>query len=34
LYSGEDVIITLPNMLTVFDINYFAVYNDEMDRYN
>ena len=29
-YSGDDVIITLPKSLTVFDINYLAVFNNEI----
>ena len=28
-YMGDDVIITLPKGLTMFDINYLSIYNDQ-----
>lgn len=31
VYNGNDIIITLPKSLTMFDINYLAVYNDQTD---
>ena len=30
LYSGSDVIITLPGTTTVYDVNYLAVFNNEV----
>ena len=28
-YNGQDIIVTLPTPMTVYDVNYLAVYNDQ-----
>lgn len=30
MYSGQDVIITLPKSMTIFDVNYLAIYNEDI----
>ena len=31
IYNGNDIIITLPKTINMFDINYLSIYNDETD---
>ena len=31
LYTGNDIIITLPKSINMFDINYLAIYNEKTE---
>ena len=34
MYSAEDIIITLPKGTTMFDINYLAVYSEQVSPWD
>lgn len=31
IYNGNDIIITLPKGMSMFDVNYLSIYNDKTD---